>query len=224
MKRKFTLIKFKNKDHIFNYCKIMLSNSIQNKKKNIMFSGGSTFIEFYKKILKIKKIEKINFILSDERIVKDNNLLNSYNIKKNFFSKNKRLLKKNFFFDIKNYINASKKNLLQKLKRDYDSMKISIDLAFLGVGNDGHVASIFEKKNKKYPQNNLFCISKKRGEKFFRVSFKLNYIINLKKIIFVIYGKEKKHLVKNLTSSIFKDNIFSFILKKSKSNIIILYA
>ena len=35
-------------------------------------------------------------------------------------------------------------------------MNISVDLAFLGVGNDGHLASIFSKKNnKKYPENNL---------------------------------------------------------------------
>ncbi len=130
----------------------------------------------------------------------------------------------NFFFDIKKYIDQSKKSLLKKLKKDYDNMNISIDLAFLGVGNDGHIASIFAKKNKKYPENNLFSISKKKGENFYRVSFKFSYLINLKKIVFVVFGKEKKHLIKNLSSLNFKDNIFSLFLRKSKSNIIILYA
>ena len=189
-----------------------------------MFSGGTTFNDFYKKIIKIKNIEKINFILSDERITKNKNFLNSYNIKNKFFSKTIRLSKMNFFFDIKKYIDESKKSLLKKLKKDYDNMNISIDLAFLGVGNDGHVASIFTKKNKNYPENNLFSISKKKGENFYRVSFKFNYLINLKKIVFVVFGKEKNHLIKNLSSLNFKDNVFSIFLKKSKSNIIILYA
>ncbi len=98
MKKKFTLIKFKSKDHIFNYCKKKLSDSIQNKKKNIMYSGGTTFNDFYKKIIKIKNIEKINFILSDERIVRNKNFLNSYNIKKKNFFKNNKTFKNEFFF------------------------------------------------------------------------------------------------------------------------------
>ena len=102
-------------------------------------------------------------------------------------------------------------------------MNISVDLAFLGVGNDGHLASIFSKKNnKKYPENNLFSISNKKEENFYRVSFKFNYLINLKKIIFVVFDKDKKHLIKNLSNLNFKGNIFSLFKKlKIKYNYLI---
>ena len=50
MKKKFTLIKFKSKDHIFNYCKKILSDSIQNKKKILCSQVEQLLMIFIKKL------------------------------------------------------------------------------------------------------------------------------------------------------------------------------
>jgi 6-phosphogluconolactonase len=86
----------------------------------------------------------------------------------------------------------SSKNFKKSIK-DYDNtlLNIKFDLAVLGVGTDGHVASIFP--NESYiiseTENSFYCKSKLH--EYNRFSLKLDYILQSKKIILYFNGPKK---------------------------------
>ncbi len=71
-------------------------------------------------------------------------------------------------------------------------MNKKINLAFLGVGDDGHIASLFKNNNKIYIDSEPFILSKNKFEKYYRLSFSFNYLKKIKNIVFVLIGNKKK--------------------------------
>jgi 6-phosphogluconolactonase len=154
-------------------------NNISENNKNFLISGGTSFLEVLKK-LSLKQ-NKFNFHLSDDRDVKngspDSNLF-SYNC-----LKYKNINFKGFVpeKDFKKTINDYEK----KLPKNY------FDLSLLGVGDDGHIASIFPNKcNFFYKSSNSFyCESD--YHKHNRFSLNLDYILKSKNIILYFRGDNK---------------------------------
>ncbi len=72
------------------------------------------------------------------------------------------------------------------------------NLALVGVGNDGHIGSIFPKKIIKYKN---FVISKKKNENFRRISLNIDYIKKIKKIVIVINDRKKNDILKKILSN-----------------------
>jgi 6-phosphogluconolactonase len=218
---KIILKKFRNNNEIFLKCVKILKKEIKSNN-NIIISGGNTYLEFYK-LLKEKVFNcKINFYISDERILKiAKTKINLYNIKKNFLNLEKKI---KFFFDIEKYNISNKLFLLKKIRKEFNKKKIKINLAFLGVGVDGHIASIFD-NNKINAVKEPFFLSKNKHEKFQRISFTFEYLKEVDQIIFVITGSDKKYLIENLKKNNYSKNIVFFnFLKKSNSKIKIFYA
>ena len=118
-----------------------------------------------------------------------------------------------------------------KLKNDYifyftKLLPNSIKHSLLGVGEDGHIASIFsenisQEDSKNYPM----IFTKKYGEKFERISFNLNYLINIKFKTFIIEGKQKKNILNLLIENKITNNKIPFfnLINNSKYNVKILY-
>jgi len=220
--KKIFVKKFDNKKNIFLKCKKILDIEIR-KNNNIIISGGNTYSDFYKILSKDPISSNLNLFLSDERLVdKKKKLVNLFNIK-NIFSKNSRN-SPNFFFDIKNENLMNKNYLLNKVKLNFTRIPNDIGLAFLGVGEDGHIASIFE-DNKIYAKKEPFFISKNLSEEFYRLSFTFNYLKKIDQIIFVLLGNKKKFLIKMINKKKYsKSNIFLNFLSKTKSNVKVFYA
>ena len=218
---KIILKKFRNNNEIFLKCIKILKKEIKNNN-NIIISGGNTYLEFFK-LLKEKVVNcKINFYISDERILKTPKIkINLYNIKKSFLNLEKKV---KFFFDIEKYNISNKLFLLKKIRKEFNKKKTKINLAFLGVGVDGHIASIFD-NNIVNAVKEPFFLSKNKHEKFQRISFTFDYLKEVDQIIFVITGSDKKYLIENLKKNNYSKNIVFFnFLKKTNSKVKIFYA
>lgn len=152
---------------------------------NIALSGGSTYLQLLKYWSdKNLKLDNINFFPVDERVVdfedNDSNWGNTYRI---FLSKYKKNLDNHF-------INADEYN--KKLNN------IKMNTIFLGVGDDGHTASIFDLDSVFTEQDIKVINSISPKPPINRISFTGNYIIEADEIIIIFYGKGKEKILNQL--------------------------
>ena len=70
------------------------------------------------------------------------------------------------------------------------------DIAFLGIGKDGHTAGIF-----KYKETANHCyLLKNRMDPYFRITISMDYLLRIPHIIFFVFGSEKKEILGNILS------------------------
>jgi len=178
------------------------------KHKNIAISGGSTPIELFKslsqKLGKSKRIDA-NFYWIDERCVPPNSE------ESNFKSANEYLFKKiNINHDNINRIigendpKAEVKRYFNLLTKNLDSKNNlpSLDLSILGIGDDGHTASIFPYQFEEFKNINECLIATHPLSKQKRVSLSRNLINNSKEIIFHVTGNGKTTVVDEIINKI----------------------
>ena len=112
------------------------------KNLNILISGGSSLKKIFSLIISRNvDLSNVNLILSDERIVSEKSVnSNVCNIKNNFINKIRKEKRPNFIFPSIKNINMSNKNIYKNFKY---KLNVLPNLAFIGVGKDGHIASIF---------------------------------------------------------------------------------
>ncbi len=180
---------------------------------NLLISGGTSPIPIYEELQK-RKIDFScwYFWLCDERFsIKDNIDLNSKQIQ-NILFKNLPISDVNFhFFDF----NSS----IKKSISDYEKMLSKIDLfdlSLLGVGEDGHVASLFPGRNlgleEKSPKILFINDSPKYPKK--RLTLSAKSISNSSHILYIANGINKK----NVSSKFNVDKTLPFnIIKGMKS-------
>lgn len=167
---------------------------------NIGLSGGSTPLPVLN-LLKDHKIDfrKINFFIVDERNVSNNsNDSNYYNLNQYFF---KYIDSNVFFYDDKiskelsviNYENT----ILSKLPTSNSLPKF--DLILLGMGLDGHTASIFPNSDAESELGKLVLLNYVDKLNSFRKTFTYPLILNSDKIFVLIKGVDKIKLINNLS-------------------------
>ena len=183
-------------------------------KRNILIlSGGRSVKGIYKKIYKSKICwPKTKIFILDERLTKLEKNLNSNMIKKIF-------KKKCEIYDI--YKNKVKNNRVAEMIKKNNSLLI------LGMGEDGHFASIFSRSKKfKY----LINLSNKPGihniEKIGkpfckRVTMNLSMINLSLKIILVISSKKRLEIFKRFIKSPDEKIPITHLLKHNKKKILI---
>ena len=168
--------------HKSNNLKIASKNCYQELKKylknndSIFISGGKSLDFFLKYLLKLS-IKKI--YLTDERLTKIENKSNYHSLKKKI---NKNIIP---------YYEYFKKNSLSQLVKKIPNKP---DIIVMGIGNDGHIASIFPQK-KNINLKKKLIITKINSESFSRLSISMNYILKSKVIFLIISNKKKLDLI-----------------------------
>ena len=145
------IISIKNEDKLINEFIKQFIKILDNKKKRFSFvlAGGKSPIKLYKKMSLNKEInwKKVDFFIGDERYVGVNSKDSNFRMcNKNLLSKIK--INKNQIFRINTNNNSVKIDTLnyQKIiKKYFYKKKILFDLTLLGLGQDGHIASLFKK-------------------------------------------------------------------------------
>ena len=175
---------------------------------NIALSGGSTPAKLYKEIVCAKlniDFNKINFFFSDERVVALNDPQSNYNLANSLLFTLLNISSKNIFpVDIEK----------EDFAADYEKKIVDIlgenpkfDLILLGLGTDGHTASLFP--NKDEDKNRLVIEVQKDGDPYKRISFTSTLINQGSNRVFIVTGKEKKDIFNTITKdSLAKESDF----------------
>lgn len=205
------------------YISSFIKTSIAKKTKAVLLlSGGNSTKSTYKLLSKKKiKWENVETFSIDERLVSkiDNN--SNYKL----ISKN---LKINYSKKVKiNFLNKDFKKKL-KLKNFINYIKYYKPISIIGMGDDGHFASIFAKSKqfKKIIDLNKapdLILTEKLGKpKIKRITFNMSMLNISQKIILILNSKKKILLFfKFLKNSKKQYRPINFLINKLKNKLFI---
>ena len=186
-----------------------LFNELSKPVSRIVLSGGSTPISFYE-ILSDKDISWSNYqiLLSDERKVEVSSLLSNEGTIKTIINHHS--------------FNSSFVSLLDEDAESKLSAIESYDLCILGMGNDGHIASIFPNMSNLeealYGKASLLNLYDGYPD-VSRVTMSLNEINKSDQIILLIKGEKKFNLLmdKRANNDLLPvDHLFTQMIDKIK--------
>ena len=197
------IIKKKNEKSLIREFIQILKREINKKRKSkkrlsFVLTGGSSPINLYKKLAKSKiNWSNIDLFWGDERFVSNKSKNSNFKMANDLFIKKVKINKQNIY-----YINTKKKDIYKssleyqnKIKKYFKNKKISFDICLLGMGNDGHVASIFPNTN---TIKKKFIVSPINRDDFKRITIGLKIINNSKKIFLWLSKKSKTSQFKKL--------------------------
>jgi 6-phosphogluconolactonase len=182
-----TIIKSTEKSLINEFIITFEREALKKKKKKKRFSfvltGGKSPINLYKKLTKSKvDWSNIDLFWGDERYVSYRSKNSNYKLAFDNLIKKINIKKKNIYFinTSNKSISKSSKNYSNLIKKYFMNKSISFDFFLLGMGSDGHIASIFP--NSKEIKKKFITKTIIRKD-FKRISLSLNVINKSKKII-----------------------------------------
>lgn len=188
-------------DFLFEKLKIIENGS--SGKLNIALSGGNTPIP----ILEILQNENLtwsryNFFLVDERCVANEDPLSNFgNIQKVFFSK---IVSPNFSV-VKDGISYNqsiaiyKDEIIKHVPINANGFPV-FDLILLGMGDDGHTASLFSGTLALLEINEFVVFNEVPRLQTERITLTYPALLNAKEVIVIVKGESKAKIIKELYS------------------------
>ena len=169
----------------------------KSKKRNERFSfvltGGKSPIKLYKKLAKSKiDWSSVDLFWGDERHVSNKSKNSNYKLAYDTFIKKIKINKNNLYkIDTNNSLNNSAQKYKRKIINYFKNNKNFFDCVLLGMGEDGHIASIF-------PNSRLikekFIVKPVKRKDFNRITLSLNIINKSKKIVLWLNNKFKSKI------------------------------
>ena len=179
--------------------------------------GGKTPRLFFSQLAgRIKHWANTQFILSDERLTYNKNLSNTAMFEKNFI---KKIKSNNEPALIQHNLNSVQSNIENKLN------SLTPNLAVLGLGADGHTASLFPGDPEIFNENDdILLKTKNDSEDFDRISLTFNYLMKAEKILFLVNGGKKAKALRECLEGRFNPVKYpaQFIFKNYKNDINVL--
>ena len=178
---------------INNLKKDFLRKKKQNKRFSFVLTGGESPRKLYKKLSKIDiDWNNIDLFWGDERYVSHQSKDSNYRLAFNEFIKKIKLDKKNIFpIKTNKSISKASAEYSSTITKYFKYKKISFDYCLLGMGNDGHIASLFPNSENLYKK---FITKPIIRKDFKRISLGLNIINNSKKILLWLNNKSKSKI------------------------------
>lgn len=192
---------------------VSLQNAAFNEKGffTVALSGGKTPESFYKFLAanagKAIDWDKVFVFFTDERFIQLTQHGSNFKMVFDSLLSNIQIPHMNIFpvntdLPSKEEAAIDYENTLKKFLKLRNNKKVNqgADLVFLGVGTDGHTASLFSKKDCQN-DDNLLCISTTAPKKYEikeRISLTLDMINSCENVIFIITGLEKSDIVYEL--------------------------
>ena len=217
---KFAKIIHENNENflIKKFIRFFKKKVVDRKKKRFSFvlTGGESPIKLYKKLSQSKNIpwEKIDFFIGDERYVKENSKHSNIKMCKKYLL-NKIKISCNQIYKIstnKNSVKMSAQDYNNKIKKYFSYNKVVFDLILLGIGDDGHIASIFKNNINKKLNSDVSFVRKKN---FSRITLTLRCLNKSRAIFLWAPGKKKSIIVKKILSDLKFKYPASFLKKKN---------
>lgn len=167
-----------------------------------VLSGGNTPLAFYEELPGLNNIpwEKVSFFLADERYVDPASINSNYgNIKKALFDKipipaQNIYAFKTGLFDPPDCAAAYEKAILDFFHGKQTAVPV-FDFILLGLGDDGHTASIFPGEKALLETEHTVLAAEQKHTGFTRLSLSLQSINRGKNIYFMVCGKSKAQMI-----------------------------
>jgi len=182
---------------IKDFKKDYLKKKKQKKRFSFVLTGGKSPINLYKKLAQINiDWNIIDLFWGDERYVSHRSKNSNYKLAFDKFIKKIKIDKKNIF-PIKTNKSISKCSIeySKKIKKYFKYKKINFDYFLLGMGEDGHLASIFPDSENLYKR---FIAKPVIRKDFERITLSLSVINNSKKILLWLNNKSKSKIFLNM--------------------------
>ena len=187
------------------FIRIFRSKQQHYKKRRFSFvlTGGDSPIKLYKFLAKYKKInwKNVDFFIGDERFVKENSKNSNIGMCKKYLLNKIKISKKQIYkiSTEKISLKESVNDYENKIKEYFSNKSSKFDIVLLGIGNDGHIASLFRNNINKKNNKNVKFVKRKD---FLRISLTLKSINSSKNIFLWAPGRKKSLIIKK----ILKDN------------------
>lgn len=159
---------------------------------NIALAGGNTPLYLYS-IMSKYNFSKFNFFLTDERYVENTHKDSNYKNISKFLNINPIYKTGDIKKDCEEFSNTISKN--------------PINIAILGIGEDGHSASIFPNKPIEYRTQNAIIT---KTDPYMRISLSEHAISNICQIIFFV-SKSKELIINRFLTK--QDTIANKLIK-----------
>ena len=185
-----------------------------NQRFGFVLPGGSSPVNLYKALSKTKiNWKNIDLFWVDERFVSQGSNNSNFRLVKKHLINKINISRKNIFpvNTQKNTVNESAIDYEKSIKKYFRSKKVSFDLILLGMGSDGHIASIF-RDNIDLKSNRMISVI--LGKDYKRITLSLNFINKAKKIFLWLNNKKKSNIYKKIRNKI---KVPVNYLKKSKT-------
>lgn len=192
-------------NHSAEFLKKTLDESLEQSSYSIALSGGSTPKNIFKFIScnYADKInwEKVTVFFGDERCVPPNDEESNYRMFKQSFLQKVIFPKENVFRvrgeddetkEAKRYSQVIQQNV------NYSNSLPQFDLIMLGLGEDGHTASIFPNQMELMQSPNICMVAVHPNSGQKRITLTGNVINNAKLVVFFVTGKAKAEMVANI--------------------------
>ena len=199
---------FKTSDELSEEYAQLLKNEVgsADKQFNLVLSGGSTPKDVFKYLSDNYKNKinwsKINFFWGDERCVPPDDNQSNYKMANESLLSNVNVIEDNIFRirgeddpqkEANRYCEIINKTVLKK-----NNNKPAFDLIMLGLGEDGHTASIFPNQLDLIDDENICAVAIHPETKQKRITLTGKIINNSKNIIFIVAGKKKSQVVADI--------------------------
>ena len=217
-------IKKRNEKSLINHFIKVLKKDILKKSKrkerlSFVLTGGSSPTKLYKELAKADiNWSNVDLFWGDERFVSKNSKYSNYKLVYDLLIKKIKINRNNLFSFKTNNISIDKSALKYEndVKMYFNKKKIRFDIFLLGMGNDGHIASIFPDS---VELTQKFLIRPIYRKDFKRLTFGLNIINNSKKIFLWLNTRKKKLIFNKLktqgkkipVNNINKKKLFCFV-------------
>jgi 6-phosphogluconolactonase len=164
-----------------------------NKDRSIVVPGGKTPVFLYKEYFS-KNLRNI-LIPSDDRITNDIGESNYKLIRS--YSKNKVI--QLCEFPCSNYKDVN----LEKISDSILSFQLP-NIGLLGLGNDGHYASIFPSSNiiKEDSGGIVRIVYSPCSDQKYRITLTESFIENIQELLFVVRGQSKSKIINNIEENL----------------------
>ena len=167
--------------------------------QTFLVPGGQTPKLFYKLLAKtVDDWSGTTLLLSDERLVPQGNAMsNAGMVKKQIINNFNAVTPPNII----EFVNRSRfidPEQILKSVNNYAKTLFPLTAAFLGIGADGHTASLFPGFEHCFYNPDPFIKVNKSNEPFSRISISANVLIDTPQIFFLVSGSDKKAVMKKI--------------------------
>ncbi len=188
------------------FTQFLINEVIKDKLSvNIALSGGSTpkaIFDYWASRFKDEiPWEKIKFFWGDERCVPPDDEMSNYGMTKKHLFDHIKIPAKNIFRiqgeDVPSDEAKRYSKVLEQQSGDINNTP-ELDLIILGLGDDGHTASIFPHEINLWDSNQDCVVAQHPETGMKRISFTGKVINNASKVIFLVTGENKAQKVKSI--------------------------